>query len=79
MWHGDYSCHLCCNRRSRKMTDYDARSIVFGYPFLQGRANTGAFHITNTIHGLSASGMLDDVTFTHWDETYTSKIEKVCG
>lgn len=58
------------------MTDYDASRIVFGYPYLQGMANTQAFHIPNTVDGLSASGMLDDVTYTLWDEAYTSKLVK---
>ncbi|GKE10416.1 pre-16S rRNA nuclease, partial [Tanacetum coccineum] len=57
------------------MADNNADDLLlFGYPYLRWTANPLAVHIKNTIDGLDGSGLLDDVNYAHWDETYTTKL-----
>nr|GEX17578.1 hypothetical protein [Tanacetum cinerariifolium] len=69
-----YKMKVFVSRLRKTMEDNNADDLLFGYPYLRWTANPLAVHIKNTIHGLDGSGLLDDVNYAVWDETYTTKI-----
>ncbi|XP_072963212.1 uncharacterized protein [Typha angustifolia] len=48
--------------------------FVVGFPFsLQGQSNVEAAQVRLFVEDLRKTGKLDDLSYTYWDENYTSK------
>uniref|UniRef100_A0ACD5VJ64 Uncharacterized protein n=2 Tax=Avena sativa TaxID=4498 RepID=A0ACD5VJ64_AVESA len=54
--------------------NYSLEGLVVGYPFnLQGQPSPDAIHVSLLVGELCKTGKLDDLSYTYWDENFTSK------
>ncbi|KQK09895.1 uncharacterized protein LOC100833580 isoform X1 [Brachypodium distachyon] len=53
---------------------YSLAGLVVGYPFnLQGQCSPDAIQVSLLVGELCKTGKLDDLSYTYWDENFTSK------
>ncbi|XP_051225847.1 uncharacterized protein [Lolium perenne] len=53
---------------------YSLQGLIVGYPFnLQGQSSPDAIQVSLLVGELSKTGKLDDLSYTYWDENFTSK------
>nr|CAD1828204.1 unnamed protein product [Ananas comosus var. bracteatus]CAD1828258.1 unnamed protein product [Ananas comosus var. bracteatus] len=56
------------------VSQFSLVGLVVGYPFsLQGQANFEAVQVKLFIEDLRKTGKLEGLSYTYWDENYTSK------
>ncbi|KAF7030870.1 hypothetical protein CFC21_042313 [Triticum aestivum] len=54
--------------------NYSLAGLVVGYPFnLQGQSSPDASQVSLLVGELCKTGKLDDLSYTYWDENFTSK------
>lgn len=53
---------------------YSLSGFIVGYPFgIQGQNSVEAIQVKLLIEKLKNTGLLDDMSYTYWNENYTSK------
>uniref|UniRef100_A0A0E0C843 YqgF/RNase H-like domain-containing protein n=1 Tax=Oryza meridionalis TaxID=40149 RepID=A0A0E0C843_9ORYZ len=56
------------------VSKYSLAGFVVGYPFnLQGQSSPNALQVRLLVGELCKTGKLDDMSYTYWDENFTSK------
>ncbi|XP_044977149.1 putative pre-16S rRNA nuclease isoform X1 [Hordeum vulgare subsp. vulgare] len=56
------------------VNNYSLAGLVVGYPFnLQGQSSPDASQVSLLVGELCKTGKLDDLSYTYWDENFTSK------
>uniref|UniRef100_A0A0D9YFC8 YqgF/RNase H-like domain-containing protein n=1 Tax=Oryza glumipatula TaxID=40148 RepID=A0A0D9YFC8_9ORYZ len=57
------------------VSKYSLAGFVVGYPFnLQGQSSPNALQVRLLVGELCKTGKLDDMSYTYWDENFTSKV-----
>ncbi|KAK2989111.1 hypothetical protein RJ640_018900 [Escallonia rubra] len=55
------------------ISELSLEGFVIGYPFVRQRGTPDAIQVKLFVDDLSKTGKLDSVTYTFWDECFTSK------